>query len=576
MLRPQLIQLVRCDKVHLIVGEIRQKFFDGVISRKYTALPWFTPMASGEPESARIRRSERKFSTGSPSRSSNNQIAQDNSDPDFGFVSDHLTRRPSTTEDEQRVKDLLKEILALKEKNVSSWIVESKVKNLCAAYKYLLKPHRDGFLKVLACEHAVDHQMVCKAARSLIALEQHQLKEEECDKRQIIKGEERLKSLLTPQYSWLFSHVGRLEKGVKFLVDLRTDVLAVISEMDMKDNAIIPMQQLNITLREMLSLWFSVGFLNLERVTWRSPCEMLQKISEYEAVHPVRNWTDLKRRVGPYRRCFVYTHSSMPDEPLVVLHTALSDEIARSMKGIVSATTRMSVDTSAPCVLVDTQTEDPAYVKAAIFYSITSTQKGLQGIELGNYLIKRVVKELQAEFPNVNKFSSLSPIPTFRLWFIEKLKAAEKGQSDLLTADEIDQLRSHLQTDILWTELKQLVKTNGWVSDSKLIPLLEKPLMRLCARYLYLEKRRGYALDNVANFHLRNGAMMWRLNWLADLSVRGLGNSCGIMVNYRYFLEDTETNSQSYLDKQHIIASEEVRQLAMNARELMEKVTSKM
>lgn len=56
----------------------------------------------------------------------------------------------------------------------------------------------------------------------------------------------------------------------------------------------------------------------------------------------MRNWTDLKRRVGLYRRCFVYTHSSMPDEPLVVLHTALSDEIARSMKGIVSATSRMS------------------------------------------------------------------------------------------------------------------------------------------------------------------------------------------------------------------------------------------
>lgn len=71
------------------------------------------------------------------------------------------------------------------------------------------------------------------------------------------------------------------------------------------------------------------------------------------------------------------------------------------------------------------------------------------------------------------------------------------GQSDLLTADEVEQLRSHLQTDTLWTELKQLMKTNGWVSDSKLVPLLEKPLMRLCARYLYLEKRRGYALDNV-------------------------------------------------------------------------------
>ncbi|KAJ4426092.1 hypothetical protein ANN_26901 [Periplaneta americana] len=361
------------------------------------------------------------------------------------------------------------------------------------------------------------------------------LHEDECDRRQVMKGEERLKNLLTPQYSWLFIHMGRLERGVKFLVDLRTDVLAVISDMDVNDPAMVPMQQLNLTLREMLSLWFSVGFLNLERVTWRSPCEMLQKISEYEAVHPVRNWTDLKRRVGLYRRCFVYTHSSMPDEPLVVLHTALSDEIAPSMKGIVSATSRMSVDAAAcPGMFVDAQTEDPSCVKAAIFYSISSTQKGLKGIELGNYLIKRVVKELQTEFPLVNKFSSLSPIPTFRLWMMERLKAAEKGQPDVFTADEVEQLKSHLKTDNFWSELKQLFKTNGWATDSKLVILLEVPLMRLCARYLYLEKRRGYALDNVANFHLRNGAVMWRLNWQADTSPRGLGNSCGIMVNYRY------------------------------------------
>ena len=46
---------------------------------------------------------------------------------------------------------------------------------------------------------------------------------------------------------------------------------------------------------------------------------MLQKVSDYEAVHPMRNWTDLKFRVGPYRRCFVYTHRSMPGEPIVVL-----------------------------------------------------------------------------------------------------------------------------------------------------------------------------------------------------------------------------------------------------------------
>lgn len=39
--------------------------------------------------------------------------------------------------------------------------------------------------------------------------------------------------------------------------------------------------------------------------------------------------------------------------------------------------------------------EDVNKINAAIFYSISSTQAGLQGVELGNYLIKRVVRELQ-------------------------------------------------------------------------------------------------------------------------------------------------------------------------------------
>ncbi|XP_023708296.1 malonyl-CoA decarboxylase, mitochondrial isoform X2 [Cryptotermes secundus] len=548
--------------------------FRDINRKSYSFSLWCTHMATGERDNNGVRKLDAKRLSAAPSLSNDSQAGQDNSNPDY-YPSSENIKRPSTVEDEQRVKNLLKEILAYRETNVSSWIVESKVKNLCAAYKCLLKTHRDGVLKVLASDHAVDHQMVCKAATSLIHIEQKH--ENESNRRQIMKAEEWLKNLLTPQYSWLFIHMGRLERGVKFLVDLRTDILAVISEMDVEDPAMVPMQQLNLTLREMLSLWFSVGFLNLERITWRSPCEMLQKISEYEAVHPVRNWTDLKRRVGLYRRCFVYTHSSMPDEPLVVLHTALSDEIARSMKGIVSATSRMSVDASAcPGMLLDTHTEDPSCVKAAIFYSITSTQKGLQGIELGNYLIKRVVRELQAEFPLVSKFSSLSPIPSFRFWLVERLKTAEKGQRGVLTAEEAEQLRSHLQTDTLWSELKQLFKTNGWVSDSKLVSLLEVPLMRLCAGYLYLEKRRGYALDSVANFHLRNGAVMWRLNWQADLSARGLGNSCGIMVNYRYFLEDTETNSRAYIEKQHVAASDAVRQLATEARDLKETITSKM
>ncbi|KAK7872596.1 hypothetical protein R5R35_001934 [Gryllus longicercus] len=553
----------RLVKLNGVVHSNLIKGLSANYSKGYLAHSRFLRMASGDnndnhklfvPQNRRER------------RISGSEQYEDGEELDELFSSQDVARKPSTFDDEQKLEVLLKEVLAYRDSNVSSWIVENKVKNLCAVYRYLLKPHREGFLKVLACEHSVDHKLICNAAKSL---------QEECDKNLIIKGEERLKNLLTPQYAWLFLHIGRLEKGVKFLVDLRTDLLNVLSDTDVKDPASLPLQQLNITLKEMLSLWFSVGFLNLERITWKSPCDMLQKISEYEAVHPVRNWTDLKRRVGPYRRCFVYTHSSMPDEPLVVLHTALSDEISSSVKGIVSAASRMSIDANAfPALTADAEIEDPSNVKAAIFYSISSTQRGLQGIELGNYLIKRVVQELQAEFPLVTKFSSLSPIPTFRLWLMEKLKLSERGSSDIFSEKEIQDFQTYLETDNIWSELRNLFKTNGWITETNLIPLLEGPLMRLCARYLYLEKRRGYALDSVANFHLKNGAVMWRLNWQANLTPRGLDNSCGIMVNYRYFLDKTEQNSHNYLEKQQISASEQVLALASAASDLI-KHTSK-
>ncbi|CAG0883604.1 unnamed protein product [Darwinula stevensoni] len=330
-------------------------------------------------------------------------------------------------------------------------------------------------------------------------------------------------------------------------------------------------------LKETLTLWFSVGFLTLERVTWNSPCAMLQKISEYEAVHPVRNWTDLKRRVGPYRRCFVYTHHSMPGEPIVVLHTALTNEISQSIASIVA---RTHVHSIYPMIPVDQETmggvgkegkmEDCSHINTAIFYSITSTHKGLKGIDMGNYLIKQVVKKLQMEFPDMKQFSSLSPIPGFRSWLLTVLHKAERGEVCILEPQEESEL-SHLlscEKSQFWKELQNVIGKNKWIQDDRMVNALETPLLRLCVQYLAIEKHRGYALNSVANFHLRNGAMIWRVNWKADLSPRGLSGSCSIMVNYRYFLDACEINSQHYLEEYQIEASEQVLHLAQRAQDV--------
>ncbi|XP_043842967.1 malonyl-CoA decarboxylase, mitochondrial isoform X2 [Dromiciops gliroides] len=319
----------------------------------------------------------------------------------------------------------------------------------------------------------------------------------------LLHAEDRLRYALVPRYRGLFQHISKLEGGVRFLVQLRADLLEAQA---LKIAEGPHVREMNGVLKNMLSDWFSTGFLNLERVTWHSPCEVLQKISECEAVHPVKNWMDMKRRVSSYRRCYFFSHCSTPGEPLIVLHVALTNEISNN---------------------------------------------------------------IQKEFPHLETFSSLSPIPGFTKWLLGTLSSQTKelGRNELFTDSECNEISDIIGGPISET-LKILLTSNEWVKSEKLVKVLQSPLMRLCAWYLYGEKHRGYALNPVANFHLQNGAVMWRINWLADLSLKGTTSSCGMMVNYRYFLEETGVNSAAYLGAKNIKASEQVLNLVSQFQKL--------
>ncbi|XP_030851248.1 malonyl-CoA decarboxylase, mitochondrial [Strongylocentrotus purpuratus] len=435
----------------------------------------------------------------------------------------------------------------------SPWIPDSTVQEVCDHYQGLADEGKSNFMSAVASGMGVRHDKILTEASQL----QSQVGREDAA---ILQAEKRLRLSLVPGYSTLFSHISRLQGGVKFLVDLRADLLDhLLSQQSLQNEA--ELKALNDTLKDLLIGWFAAGMLNLERVMWSSSCDMLEKISQYEAVHPVRNWTDIKHRVGPYRRCFVFTHSSMPNEPLVILHTALTRDISASIQSIVRKQNDIAVG-------VKSGEENPEEAQAAIFYSITSTQKGLQGVELGNHLIKSVVKELQSEFPSMHLFSSLSPIPGFRDWLISQINKQVKDEhnTSLFTSQELDSFKSALNitSPQALSTLKKVIVTNEWVKSESLVKSLQSPLMRLCARYLYVEKRRKMALNPVANFHLRNGATMWRLNWLGDTSPRGLAASCGMMVNYRYYLENTSSLSQRYIETQNIKASKQILDLVGN------------
>ncbi|XP_043281202.1 malonyl-CoA decarboxylase, mitochondrial-like [Venturia canescens] len=462
------------------------------------------------------------------------------------YISKQMSLRLMHSNNDSTAGAILKEIFRYKDTGVTNWIIEAKVEKLCSTYVEFSKKERNCFLWQLASQYSVDHENICSLSEKLGCIKSNY-------QRELVLRERILKNALTPRYQWLFILMGRLEHGVKFLVDLRTDILELLSEVSEPEKAIV-LQQLNSTLHDLLFLWFSVGFLHLERITWQSSCEMLQKISDYEANHPIKNWLDLKRRVGLYRRCFVFTHPSMPREPLVVLHTALCDLIPETVRGIDEADKRIISRTE------DSKNrENKSEIKAAIFYSIASTQKGLKGIDLGNYMIKEVVKEVKREFPMIDQLSTLSPIPKFRAWFFEKLK---QDTMKMFTSKEEEILQNLLRTHDLKTALRKLLNNSLWTSNDEITRVLKDPLIRSCAWYLYREKHRNYALDKVANFHLRNGAFIWRINWMADPSPRGAENSCGIMVNYRYDLNETEENSRSYIESNTIKASESVIRLA--------------
>ena len=83
------------------------------------------------------------------------------------------------------------------------------------------------------------------------------------------------------------------------------------------------------------------------------------------------------------------------------------------------------------------------------------------------------------------------------------------------------------------------------------------------AAHYFLKARtpKGRMINSVARFHLGNGARLERIDWLGDLSPKGLRESAGIMVNYLYRLEDIEKNHEAYANHGEVIASSAVKKL---------------
>jgi malonyl-CoA decarboxylase len=309
----------------------------------------------------------------------------------------------------------------------------------------------------------------------------------------------------------LFRRLYAQADSLHLLVDLRADMLKW-------RNQVAGLSVLERELEGLLSTWFDVGMLELRRITWDSPASLLEKLIQYEAVHEIRSWEELRHRVADHRRCFAFFHPRMDDIPLLFVEIAFAPQMAGNVQ-----------------VLLDPQVPagDSNKAKWAIFYSISNTQAGLRGISFGNFLLKRVIDELVSEMPKLKSFATLSPIPGFVDWL-----AKQDGKAlQPLLHDKADKQQAMDDPDAgrKWVERLQSAAA-AQASDA-----VQRTGQRLAVHYLKSMKN-GQPLDPVARFHLGNGARIERVNWAADCSAKGMAQSCGLMVNYVYELDQLDDN----------------------------------
>src|SRR5215475_15376079 len=225
-----------------------------------------------------------------------------------------------------------------------------------------------------------------------------------------------------PRRQELIRRLNRAPQGTGDLVAMRADLL---THMDgRKDLAAVDRDVVHL-----LGSWFNRGFLVLRRIDWSTPANILEQIIRYEAVHEIRDWDDLRRRIDPVdRRCYAFFHPALADAPLIFVEVALTETIPGAI---------------APLLAVDRKPVPTERARTAVFYSISNTQRGLGGISFGNFLIKQVVEELRRELPKLDTFVTLSPVPGFMAWL--------KEANDVPVTDEERELLKQLD-EARWYE----------------------------------------------------------------------------------------------------------------------------
>ncbi len=378
-------------------------------------------------------------------------------------------------------------------------------KDIVDAYSEMDNDCKIQFLEMIASDFGPDNDSVAKAAQAYLNNPCYDS----------IKG---LSKALKSSRVDLIEMLNFAPGGIEVIIQMRELVLQELKQ----SKKLLPLE---VDLLPLLSAWFNRGFLEFRQITWNSPATVLEQVVNHEAVHEIKSWKDLQRRLGKDRNCFTFFHPALHQQPLIFVQVAYTKGIPRKIGPI----------------LAQENGELKTKADSAIFYSISNAQPGLKGISFGNFLIKQVVDHISKEMPEIKIFSTLSPIPRFVNWL----------QNDYLK-------RSHtLFTEDEW---KLLLKPD-WYLDEQIRSQLKDKLILSCAHYLTSEKKDNQPYDPVARFHLRNGAKIENINWEGDLSENGLHQSAGIMVNYKYTPSQIVTNHEAYINQGVIRYSSKIKKI---------------
>ena len=378
-----------------------------------------------------------------------------------------------------------------------------------ALYAALSKEEQVAFFQALKNEFSPDPQKVLASATAYAnSPDSHHLAA--------------LTRAAEPPRQELLRRLNRAPGGTRAIVDMRERLLDSLP----KDREL---QQVDDDFHHLLQSWFNPGFLRIARVDWNTPATLLEQLIRHEAVHEIRGWPDLRRRLQDDRRCFAFFHPALPGEPLIFVEVALLADMPAAIE---------------PLINIDSEPKTAKDFHVGAFYSISNCQPGLRGVSLGNFLIKQVAGLLAAEFSRVKNFCTLSPIPGFRDWLRHMLTTPEQAVALPATIRQsLDVVQRTIGIALLDKGIAELRETER--ARAKCANDLE----RLCAAYLLgCGEPDGVTRDAVARFHLNNGARMDRLNTGGDLSDKGLRQSLGLMVNYVYELKTIERNHEKFVN----------------------------